>query len=84
MGIGVHGKRAKAQAEFLVIGVGQALVAHVDHLVPEQRVADLGKLLIGQLREVHATDLHAHRGRQRQGLDVGVLGGVVVKLAGRM
>ena len=49
-GIGVFGKCAEAQAESLVLRVGQLLSAEEDHLVPEQRIADLIELRVAQVR----------------------------------
>ncbi len=45
---------AETQAEGDVIVVGQLLAAEVDHLVPEQRVADLLELPVFQRTDVGA------------------------------
>jgi hypothetical protein len=57
------------------------LAAQVDHLVPEQRVFDLGKLRIIQSRQIHTGYFRAHGGGQRQCLDMPVTPGVIVELA---
>ena len=49
LGVGILGKRAKAQAEGLVVAVRELLAAQVDHLVAEQGGADLLELRIGHV-----------------------------------
>src|SRR5271156_49921 len=83
--IGVLGKRTKAQAERLVVGVRQfALAAKVNHLVAEQRVANFRELLAAHRGNPNADNLRAHGGRKRPGFDMAICGRAIIELACRM
>jgi hypothetical protein len=66
-----------------MIGVAQMLAAQEDHLVPVERVGQLGEGFVGQGARLHPDDLRAHRSRERSGLDMAVGAGMVVKPARR-
>ena len=52
-----------------MLGMGEALPADEDHLVPEERVADFGECLVGQIGYGDSPNLGAHGGSQRLHLD---------------
>ncbi len=82
-GVGVDREGPEAEAERLLVGMGQLLIAEIDHLVPEQGGADLLELLVADGGDVDAGDLGAHGGRQGPHLDeVAGLGGVVELVGG--
>jgi hypothetical protein len=68
----------------MLFGMSDALVAEVDHLVAEQRMLDLGELRVGDGCNVHAANLGAHGGCERQRSDVPVSLRMIIELAMRM
>ena len=64
--------------------VREPLAPQIDHLVTEQRVADLLELRVRDFRRLQAADFRAHGGGQGTYLDMPVRGRVVVELSGRM
>ena len=50
----------------MLLRMADVLAAQVDHLVPEQRILDLGELRILQPGQIHSEDFRAHGGGQWQ------------------
>jgi hypothetical protein len=82
-GIRIGAERTEAAGEALVVAMIDRLPAQVDHLVVEQRVAQLGESGIVDRSHVDADDLRPHRRRQRARFDLRILPGVIVELARR-
>ena len=81
---GVHCERTEAQAELLLLTVGQFLPAEIDHFVPEQGVANLRELFIRQTGKRYSTDLGSHGRGEGLSLNVGIAHRVVVESTGGM
>ena len=70
-------------AERLVLGMGQVLVAQVDHLVAVERLLQFFERLVGHVGQARADDLGAHRRRERPRLDMRVRQGMVIEISRR-
>jgi hypothetical protein len=81
LGVGVDRERPEPRAERLVLGMGQVLVAQVDHLVAVERLLELLERLVRQVRQAHADHFGAHRRPTAARPDVLVRQRVVVVVA---